>query len=110
MIELDPTLAKDASEAVRLYALSASRQVTEVSDRAREALSRIDDQTIVLQVQDALLRMGQAIGQADGVLGPKTRQAAMVALEGDAPSDTRELLVSLIRREWISSQPRLDML
>lgn len=110
MITANPALADNADEAIHLYALAASQQTKDASDRAVAALRKADRAAVGRQVQQTLIRMGQPIGTVDGVLGSKTLKAAAAALGQAAPKDPRQLLIELTRKEWISSRPRLDML
>ncbi len=110
MISANPSLAEGADEEIHLYALAASQQTKDVSDRAAAALEVADTAAVGREVQQALIRMGHEVGTVDGVLGSKSKQAAMVALGHGAPKDPRQLLIDLTRKEWISSRPRLDML
>jgi TPR repeat protein len=110
MIGADPTLAESPDEAVHLYALAASQQTKDVSDRAAAALKKADRAAVGRQVQRTLIRMGQPVGTVDGVLGGKTLKAAKAALGRAAPKDSRQLLIELTHKEWSSSRPRLDML
>lgn len=110
MISGNPSLADSPDEAVHLYALAAAQQTQDVSDRATAALKKIDAAAVGRQVQQTLIRMGQDIGEVDGVLGQKSHEAATGALGREAPKDARQLLIELTRKEWISSRPRLDML
>ena len=110
MIKADTGLAKDASEATRLYALAASRGANEVSDKAMQALGHIDEVAVGKAVQEALSRLGQSIGKVDGKMGSRTLEAAASVLGEQPPANLRDLLVALTRKEWLASQPRLDML
>lgn len=110
MIKADTGLAKDASEATRLYALAASRGANEVSDKAMQALGHIDEVAVGKAVQEALSRLGQSIGKVDGKIGSRTLEAAASVLREQPPANLRDLLVALTRKEWLASQPRLDML
>lgn len=106
----NPSLQHDDGEIVRLYALAASQQADDVSDRAKAALDKASDRLVGQQVQMALQRMGQNVGDVDGVLGSKSRDAAQVVLGSPAPRDSGELLADLLRKEWLASRPRLDLL
>lgn len=110
LLSADPTLEKGAGEAVRLYAFAASQETFDVSDRAKVELAKLGASIVGSEVQATLKRMGQEVGAIDGVVGAGTRKAAAAALGTTPPRDTRELLVQLIRKEWIASRPRLDML
>ncbi|CAI2934727.1 Beta-lactamase HcpC [Aminobacter niigataensis] len=106
----NPTLQKDDGEMVRLFALAASYDAPDAAAEAKAGLSKIGNREVGKQVQLALGRMGQDIGDVDGVLGARSREAAATVLGGDAPREPRELLVELLRKEWLDSRPRLDML
>jgi hypothetical protein len=90
--------------------LAASQNAGDVSKDAKTALARIPEKAIASEVQATLARMGQNVGKINGKLGSSARKAAVAALGEDAPKDSRELLVQLVRKEWIASRPRLDML
>jgi len=110
MIKSDAALGKDASEELRLYALAVARRGGEASEKAKQALAKIDEVAIGKSVQEALSRLGQPIGKIDGKIGSKTLQAAASVLGEQPPGNIRDLLVSLTHKEWLASQPRLDML
>jgi hypothetical protein len=110
VISAYPSLAGEPREAVRLYALAASQQTPDVSDRAKAALAKLAPSLVGSEVQATLKRMGQDVGAIDGVVGAGTRKAAAAVLGQTPPRDARELLVQLVRKEWIASRPRLDML
>lgn len=105
-----PTLQLDSGEMARLLALSASQDMKDVSADAKSDLGKISGSAVGKEVQLALQRAGQDVGDIDGKLGARTREAATAVLGADAPRDSRELLMALLRREWIESRPRLDML
>ncbi|WP_159091653.1 caspase family protein [Aminobacter sp. MSH1] len=106
----NPSLQKDEGEMVRLFALAASYEAPDAAEEAKTALGKIGNRDIGKQVQMALARMGQDVGDVDGVLGAKSRQAAVTVLGEDVPREPRQLLVKLLRKEWLDSRPRLDML
>lgn len=110
LLKDNPTLQHDSGEMARLYALSASQNIKDVSDQAQAALDHIDNLAIGKEVQLALKRAGQDVGDIDGKLGARTREAAGAVLGAAAPRDPRELLIALLHKEWIESRPRLDML
>ena len=110
LLKDNPTLQHDNGEMARLYALSASHNIKDVSNDAKAALGHIDNLAIGKEVQLALKRAGQDVGDIDGKLGARTREAAGAVLGGAAPRDPRELLIALLHKEWIDSRPRLDML
>lgn len=104
-------LAADPGEAIRYYALAASLNSGDLSERARTALAGLSEEAIALEIQNTLSRMGQGIvGKTDGKVSDVVRKAAAVALGGPAPEHPVDMLVQLIRKEWIASKPRLDML
>jgi TPR repeat protein len=105
-----PTLQEEDGEATRLLALAASHNTPDVSERAEQALNSADGRAVAREVQKALARMGADVGTIDGVLGPISREAAASVLGPQAPDDARELLIELLRKEWLDSRPRLDML
>ncbi|MDW6025434.1 caspase family protein [Mesorhizobium sp. BAC0120] len=109
-IAAHPDLAKDSGEGIRYYALAASQNTGDVSKTARAALAHLSDKAIASEVQATLARMGHDTGRINGKLGSSTRKAAVAVLGAGAPKDSRELLVQLVRKEWITSRPRLDML
>lgn len=109
-IAAHPDLARDPGEAVRYYALAASLNTQDISSGARASLKKFSDKAIAVEVQRMLVQLGQDIGKIDGKLGAGTRKAAVAVLGPDAPKDSRELLVQLVRKKWIASRPRLDML
>jgi TPR repeat protein len=110
LLKDNPTLQKDNGEIARLYALSASFNFKDASDQAKKALGGVDALTIGKEVQLALKRAGQDVGEIDGRLGPRTRQAASTVLGTAAPRNSGELLSDLLHKEWIETRPRLDML
>ena len=110
LLKANPALQEDTGETVRLYALAASHVVPDVSERAKAALDRADRGLVDMEIQSALARMGQDVGDIDGVLGSKSRAAASAVLGATAPRRSPELLIALLRKEWIDSRPRLDML
>lgn len=110
LLKDNPNLKHDPGEMVRLYALAASHDFKDVSDRAKKALAMLSSRDVGKEVQVALERMGQDIGSVDGVLGTKSLDAAAVVLGATPPREPRELLTELLRKEWIASRPRLDLL
>jgi hypothetical protein len=110
LLKDNPTLQKDSGEIARLYALSASFNFKDASDQAKKALGGVDAVTIGKEVQLALNRAGQDVGEIDGRLGPRTREAASTVLGTAAPRNPGELLGDLLHKEWIDTRPRLDML
>ncbi|WP_395446885.1 caspase family protein [Aminobacter sp. UC22_36] len=106
----NPTFQRDSGEAIRLLALSASHNSKEVSDKAGSELAKMANADVGKEVQLALQRAGQNVGEIDGKLGARTHEAAATVLGTKAPRDSRELLMALLRKEWIESRPRLDML
>ncbi|WP_269932877.1 caspase family protein [Aminobacter sp. HY435] len=110
LLQDNPSLQADDGEVVRLLALSASQDTREVSPKAKAALAKIDAVSVGKEVQLALQRAGQDVGEVDGKLGSRTRDAANAVLGTDAPREPRELLIGLLHKEWIDSRPRLDML
>ncbi|MDH4984754.1 SEL1-like repeat protein [Aminobacter anthyllidis] len=87
LLKDNPTLQKDSGEIARLYALSASFNFKDASDQAKKALGGVDALTVGKEVQLALKRAGQDVGEIDGRLGPRTREAANTVL-GTAPPAT----------------------
>ena len=65
---------------------------------------------LITDVQKALIRLGASGIEVDGKLGPKVRAAATEVLGTKAPADPVDLYVEMVRREWIETTPRLDML
>lgn len=110
LLKENPTLQKDSGEIARLYALSASFNFKDASDQAKKALDGVDALTVGKEVQLALKRAGQDVGDIDGRLGPRTREAASTVLGTTAPRNSGELLGELLHKEWIETRPRLDML
>jgi hypothetical protein len=110
LLKDNPTLQKDSGEIARLYALSASFNFKDASDQAKKALGGVDGLTIGKEVQLALKRAGQDVGEIDGRLGPRTREAANTVLGTAPPRNPGELLGDLLHKEWIDTRPRLDML
>lgn len=110
LLQDNPSLQRDGGEVARLLALSASHDTREVSANAKAALAKVDAVSVGKEVQFALQRAGQDVGTVDGKLGNRTRDAAQAVLGKDAPREPRELLIGLLRKEWIDSRPRLDML
>lgn len=106
----NPSLATEPGEAVGLYALAASHDAEDVSDRARKALARIPDARIVAEIGKVLARLGHPLASAKEIRGKAGRQAASAILGAGAPRQPRDLLIALSRKEWIQSRPRLDML
>lgn len=110
LLQDNPALKADDGEVIRLLALGASQNVPDASDEAKAALGKMGSRDIGMQVQAALARMGQDVGDMDGVLGARSREAANAVLGGAAPREPRQLLIDLLRKEWLASRPRLDML
>ncbi|MBT1154631.1 caspase family protein [Aminobacter anthyllidis] len=110
LLKDNPTLQRDSGEVARLLALSASHNTKDVSVDAKADLKKVDNSDVGKEVQLALQRAGQDVGEVDGKLGTKTRDAANAVLGTEAPRDPRDLLMALLRKEWIDSRPRLDML
>ncbi|WP_432283517.1 caspase family protein [Aminobacter sp. BA135] len=110
LLRENPSLQKDDGEVVRLFALAASYGDPTAAEEAKAALSKFGSRDVGKQVQMALARMGQDVGDIDGVLGSKSRDAAAAVLSGDVPREPRQLLIELLRKEWLDSRPRLDML
>jgi TPR repeat protein len=110
LLKDNPTLQRDSGEVARLLALSASHNTKDVSADAKADLKKVDNSDVGKEVQLALQRAGQDVGEVDGKLGAKSRDAANAVLGSEAPRDPRDLLMALLRKEWIDSRPRLDML
>ncbi|MDR7220729.1 caspase family protein [Aminobacter aminovorans] len=110
LLKENPTLQRDSGEVARLLALSASHNTKDVSADAKADLKKVDNSDVGKEVQLALQRAGQDVGEVDGKLGAKSRDAANAVLGTEAPRDPRDLLMALLRKEWIDSRPRLDML
>lgn len=106
----NPRLQQEDGEMIRLLALSASHRTPEVSERASQTLDGVGGRSVAVEVQKALVRMGQDVGSVDGVLGARSRQAVAKALGPAAPRDERAVLIELLRKEWMDSRPRLDLL
>lgn len=106
----DPSLAADEGESLRLLALAASHEFGPVTERARPALDQGDGRLVRMEAQKALQRLGADIGAIDGVIGAKSREAADAILGTKAPPDSVDLLIALLRKEWLDARPRLDML
>ncbi|WAX93490.1 caspase family protein [Aminobacter sp. NyZ550] len=110
LLKDNPNLQRDSGEVVRLLALAASQNMKDISPEAKADLGKSSASDVGKEVQLALQRAGQDVGDIDGKLGARTREAATAVLGDDAPRDSRELLMALLRKEWIDSRPRLDML
>lgn len=110
LLRNNPTLQRDSGEVARLLALSASHNTKDVSADAKADLKKLNNSDVGKEVQLALQRAGQDIGDVDGKLGARSRDAAAAVLGKEAPNDARELLMALLRKEWIDTRPRLDML
>lgn len=110
MIAADASLAERDGEAVHLYALAAARNAGKASGEARAALAGMAPQVIAVEVQKTLRVLGAPGVAVDGKLGRKAREAAAALLAAPPPADAVDLLVSLVRFEWVRSMPRLDML
>jgi peptidoglycan hydrolase-like protein with peptidoglycan-binding domain len=65
---------------------------------------------LVRVTQEALRRLGADDVEVDGRIGPKVRGAASTILGKTAPREPVDLLVEVVRHEWVGSTPRLDML
>ncbi|WEX10864.1 caspase family protein [Chelativorans sp. AA-79] len=109
MMRQDSSLMGSDGEDIRLLALAAGRDAGTPSTRAREALAGIPERTLNMEIQKALVRSGARGIEIDGALGPRTREA-VVAVLGSASGAAPDLLGQLIVREWMESNPRLDML
>jgi TPR repeat protein len=105
----NPALAKSPDEAMRLYGIAAARDAGEPSDEALAALRRYPPESVAVEVQKSLNRLGADVA-VDGRIGPKARQAASAIIGKQAPTDVVALFVELARHEWIDTTPRLDML
>jgi TPR repeat protein len=110
ILKARPELATDPEEAVRLYALAVARPAGQASEDARARLAAMPKDQLVRVSQEALKRLGANDLDVDGVIGPKMRQAATAVLGKPAPRAPVDLLVEVVRHEWVGSTPRLDML
>lgn len=110
IVAAEPSLAADPDEALRLYGLAVARKAGKASESARARLASMPANQLITEVQKVLVRLGASGIDVDGKLGPRVRTAAADALGGAAPSDPVDLFVAMVRREWIESTPRLDML
>ncbi|MCT7374125.1 caspase family protein [Chelativorans salis] len=110
MMQRDRSLMAEEGEDIWLLAFALSRNAGAASESARDALTAMSGRLVNSEIQRTLLRMGSRDVQVDGVLGPRTRQAAEAILGRPAPQAPHELLSELVAQEWISSRPRLDML
>ena len=110
LIDKNPSLQANDGEAVRLYALAASQKAGKPSEAALKALEGTSKSAVGAEVQRTLKRMGQDVGDIDGVVGAKSKNAAATVLGGDAPKSTADMLMALVRKEWLDARPRLDML
>jgi len=110
IVSAEPSLAADPDEALRLYGLAVARRAGKASADARQRLAAVPAKQLVTEVQKALVRLGAGGIEVDGKLGPKVRAAAAEVLGTKAPADPVDLYVEMVRREWIETTPRLDML
>ncbi len=110
IVAADPSLQADGDEAVRLYALAVARPSGKASEDARKRLSAMPRDRLVRVTQEALVRLGADDVEVDGRIGPKVRAAAAAVLGKPAPREPVDLLVEIVRHEWVGSTPRLDML
>ena len=110
IVAAHPPLAADPEEAVRLYALAVARPAGQASEDARAQLAVMPKDRLVRVSQEALRRLGAKDVEVDGVIGPKMRGAASTILGKTAPREPVDLLVEIVRHEWVGSTPRLDML
>jgi hypothetical protein len=78
-------LAKDASEATRLYALAASCGANEVSDRRCRPWDTSTRSRSARWCSEALSRLGQSIGKVDGKIGSRTLEAAAMFCASSRP-------------------------
>jgi TPR repeat protein len=106
----DAALAEREGEAVHLYALAAARNAGKASAQSREKLAALSPKAVAEAVQQTLRNLGATGIAVDGKLGPKAREAAAAILDGPPPSAAEDLLIALVRLEWVRSMPRLDML
>ncbi len=110
IVSAEPSLQADADEAVRLYALAVARPSGQASDDARKRLAALPRERVVRVIQEALRRLGAGDIEVDGRIGPQVRAAAAEILGKTAPREPVDLLVEIVRHEWVGSTPRLDML
>lgn len=106
----NPDLQKTDGERIRLLALSASHRTPDVSARAEQQLSGMDSHALTREIQKALERMGEDVGAVDGLMGPQTREGVNAVLGSSPPQNPPKMLMELLRKEWLDSRPRLDML
>ncbi len=110
MIEQDGSLGSRA-DAIHLYALSVARGGDNgIAKAARARLAALEPRAVNVEIQRTLQSMGAQGIALDGKVGSQTRAAAAQFLNGPVPSDPTDLLADLVGKEWIASQPRLDML
>ncbi len=110
IVSAEPSLAADPEEALRLYGLAVARKAGQSSEDARARLAAVPAAQLITDIQKALIRLGASGIEVDGKLGPKVRAAATEVLGTTAPADPVDLYVEMVRREWIDTTPRLDML
>ena len=110
IVSAEPSLAADPEEALRLYGLAVARKAGQSSEDARARLAAVPAAQLITDIQKALIRLGASGIEVDGKLGPKVRAAATEMLGTKAPADPVDLYVEMVRREWIDTTPRLDML
>jgi TPR repeat protein len=109
MMRQDKSLMESEGEDIRLLALAVGRDAGTPSERAREALAGMPQRTVNMEIQRALVRFGAQGIEIDGAIGPRTREA-IAAVLGSGSGASPDLLGQLIAREWMDSNPRLDML
>lgn len=110
LVGADAALAEREGEAIHLYALAASRNAGKASAQSRDKLAALPADMLAREIQKTLRDLGASDVKVDGKLGPKAREAAAAILRTEPPADATDLLVALVRQEWVNSTPRLDML
>lgn len=110
MVAKNPAYAQGEGEVLRLYALAAGQNGGKAAANARKELQGRAAGELAREVQRTLIRLGASGIDVDGRIGPKVREAAAGLLERQPPQAPAELLIALVRLEWLRTQPRLDML
>jgi TPR repeat protein len=110
VITENPSLANSPDEAVRLYAFAVARNAGDSAKDARARLQNIPGKQVAEAAQQLLVELGATDVAVDGKIGPGARKAASEILGTKAPSNAIDLYAELVRYQWVSSRPRLDML